>query len=99
MFIVVTYDVAARRTELFRKTLTRYLQHEQNSVFAGKITEVLYRKLLADLQKRLEPTDRVMVFRTENRRNITVETVEKSEGNGSLLIRGVLSHETDSAVI
>jgi len=39
MFAMVTYDVPAKRTEVFRKLLSRYLTHEQNSVFMGRLSE------------------------------------------------------------
>jgi CRISPR-associated protein Cas2 len=42
MFVVVFYDVPAKRTELYRKLLVRYLPWIQNSVFSGDLTETLY---------------------------------------------------------
>ena len=37
MFVVVCYDVPAKRTEIFKKLLKEYLVHEQNSVFMGDL--------------------------------------------------------------
>ena len=45
MFVVITYDVQSNRTEVFRKILTRFLTHEQNSVFLGDLTESSWKKL------------------------------------------------------
>lgn len=99
MFVVLTYDVAAHRTEIFRKLLVRYLTHEQNSVFAGKLTEASWRKLKADISKRAVPEDRVLVFRSENRHNVDAMVLEKSSGNGTLMERSVLHHEVGTLIV
>ena len=38
MFVIVTYDVNAKRDPKVMKTLRKYLTHEQHSVFEGLIT-------------------------------------------------------------
>ena len=99
MFVVVTYDVAANRTEVFRKLLVRYLTHEQNSVFAGKLTESSWRKLKADISKRAVPEDRILVFRAENRHNMDALVLSKSAGNGALMEDSILHHETSALIL
>jgi CRISPR-associated protein Cas2 len=37
MFVLVAYDVDARRTAKYRRLLVKYLGHEQFSVFFGDI--------------------------------------------------------------
>jgi len=39
MFVLVTYDVPAERTHIYRKLLRKRLEHLQQSVFYGDITE------------------------------------------------------------
>lgn len=99
MFVVVTYDVAAGRTEIFRKLLVRYLTHEQNSVFAGKLNESSWRKLKADISKRAVPEDRLLVFMTENRHNMDAMVLSKSAGNGALMEKSILHHEMGSLIL
>lgn len=72
MFVVIAYDVDARRTEKYRKTLSRYLMAAQYSVFIGDITEVKYQQLSKSLHRLVKDQDRVMVVFTSNRRNIRV---------------------------
>ena len=38
MFVIITYDVNAKRDPKVMKTLRKYLTHEQRSVFEGLIT-------------------------------------------------------------
>ncbi len=99
MFVVLTYDVAADRTEIFRKLLVRYLTHEQNSVFAGKLTESSWKKLKADISKRAVPQDRVLVFRSENRNNMDAMILSKSPANGALMESSILHHEMGALII
>ena len=99
MFVVVTYDVAARRTEIFRKLLGRYLTHEQNSVFAGKLTESSWRKLKSDISKCAVPEDRILVFRAKNRRNMDAAVLSKSPGNGVLMENSILHHEMSALIL
>ena len=92
MFVMVAYDVPAKRTEKYRKTLSRFLLSAQFSVFLGDLTEVQYRILHRDLNGLHKESDRVLIVITENRRNIRVvrweDAGEKEETNhlGSLLL-------------
>jgi len=74
MYLIVAYDVPAKRTEKYRKLLSRYLQQLQYSVFAGDLTETTHRKLQRDLDALYAETDRLVFIQTANRRNIEVET-------------------------
>lgn len=76
MFVVVFYDVPAKRTELYRKLLARYLPWLQNSVFSGDLTEVLYKKMRHELKQVLMDNDRLAFVTTANRHNMEVEIVE-----------------------
>lgn len=76
MYLLVAYDVPAERTGKYRKLLARYLLPMQFSVFAGDLTETLYRKMRRELDELYEDTDRLVFIRTANRRNIEVETIQ-----------------------
>jgi CRISPR-associated protein Cas2 len=73
MFVMVTYDVAAKRTEKFRKLLSKYLGHEQFSIFYGDLAPSVLEKLRRELNKLVIDGDRVLEFIAENRHNIDIE--------------------------
>ena len=72
MFVLVSYDVAAGRTEKFRRLLSRYLVHEQNSVFCGLLGRPGFREMEAGLKAGLIEGDRVLILACENRLNVNV---------------------------
>ncbi|HCB14440.1 MAG TPA: CRISPR-associated endonuclease Cas2 [Gammaproteobacteria bacterium] len=76
MYLIVSYDVPAKRTEKYRKLLACYLTHLQYSVFAGDLTEVVYRRLRQDINSLYKDTDHLVFIQTDNRRNIHVDILE-----------------------
>ncbi len=72
MFAVVAYDVPAKRTEKYRKLLSRFLLGVQYSVFAGDISELSFRKLHGHIKHLMEDQDKVLIISAENRRNMRV---------------------------
>lgn len=99
MFLVIAYDVASERTEIFKKLLVKFLIHEQNSVFAGDLTESQYRKLRAALLKVAEPGDRLLQFQAANRHNMRAVALEKNPGNGALEEKELLRHSMGSLIL
>lgn len=75
MYLLVAYDVPAERTEKYRKLLSRYLSTMQFSVFAGDVTEAGYRRLRRELEALYQDSDKLVFIQTQNRRNISVETI------------------------
>lgn len=84
MFAMVAYDVPAKRTEVFRKLLSRYLTHEQNSVFMGRLTEGVYRTMMADLSKVAREGERLLSILAENQNNVRVDRLRKNGDSGRL---------------
>ena len=72
MFVLVSYDVAGGRTEEFRRLLSRYLIHEQNSVFCGLLGRPDFREMEKSLKAVATDADRVMMLVCENRLNVDV---------------------------
>ncbi|MCG5525950.1 CRISPR-associated endonuclease Cas2 [Ectothiorhodospira haloalkaliphila] len=99
MFLLITYDVQADRTELYKRFLLRYLTHEQNSVFAGDLTESEYRKLTSELLKIADPEDRILQFKAKNRHNIEAAILSKNAGNGALEEKSLLHHSMNATII
>lgn len=100
MFMLMTYDVEAKRTDKFKKLLRRYLNHEQYSVFTGDITDAQAIKLRRELGKLMIPGDRVTEISAANRQNVEVNHLSKSaSGKGELKQTPVDDHRRDFSVL
>ncbi|WP_246499458.1 CRISPR-associated endonuclease Cas2 [Thiothrix unzii] len=100
MFMLMTYDVEAKRTEKFKKLLRRYLNHDQYSVFTGDITDAQAIKLRRELSQLMIPGDRVTQISAANRQNIEVNHLSKSSsGKGELKQTPIDDHRRDFSVL
>lgn len=98
--MLVTYDVEAKRTRIFRKILRRYLNHEQYSVFSGDITEAEAVRLRRELSATMIPQDRLTEITAANRKNIQVtRLVKAASGKGEISRREDTQHKTDFSVL
>ena len=84
MYVLIAYDVQAERTDKFRKILSKYLIHEQNSVFAGDLPMSELKRLRGEISKVAMADDRLMEIISKNRHNISVSILRKNESNGVL---------------
>lgn len=84
MFVMICYDVPAKRTELYKKFLKEYLIHEQGSVFMGDLLESEHIELMAEISKRIGPEDCIMQLICSNRHNVQVLRLSKSENGGQM---------------
>ncbi len=84
MFVLVAYDVPAKRTNLYRKLLKEFLVHEQASVFMGDLAESDVVKLVATISRTIEPTDHVLKLVCKNRHNIEVIRLSKDAAGGPM---------------
>lgn len=73
MFLLVAYDVPAERTRIFHKILSKYLTRMQFSLFCGDLRQSDYFRLLKELHKSCEDQDKLMILRTQNRRNVEID--------------------------
>jgi len=64
MFVLVTYDVPAERTHIYRKLLRKRLEHLQQSVFYGDITEGQLVGIKQDIKSELIDEDSIYIFRS-----------------------------------
>ncbi len=99
MYVLISYDVASGRTEKFRKILTRFLVHEQNSVFAGDLSESKLIALRKELGAIAIPEDRVIEITAANRHNVSVSVLRKTEGNSAFVPVQHDHHKDDSFVL
>lgn len=100
MFMLMTYDVDAKRTGIFRKILRRYLNHEQYSVFTGDITEADAIRLRRELSEAMIPEDRLTEVTALNRKNIEITHLVKSDsGKGEVSRKKDTRHRSDFGVL
>ncbi|MEZ3145499.1 CRISPR-associated endonuclease Cas2 [Halobaculum sp. MBLA0143] len=83
MFVLVTYDVSAERTRIYRKLLRRYLEHIQNSVFHGELTEGQLATVKGEIRDELEPDDSLYVFTAEIAASVDCTVLGDAEEPGS----------------
>ena len=84
MFVMICYDVPAKRTEVYKKLLKEYLIHEQGSVFMGDLPESEHIKLLSEISKKIGPDDRIMEILCPNRHNVEVRRISKDALGGQM---------------
>ncbi len=84
MFILVSYDVPAKRTEVYRKLLKEFLTHEQASVFMGDLPESEVIRLVAKIAKTIKPEDRILKLVSRNRHNVEVHRLRKEALGGQM---------------
>lgn len=65
MFVLITYDVPAERTHIYRKLLRKQLEHLQQSVFYGNITEGQLTGIKQDINEVLIQEDSVYIFEAD----------------------------------
>ena len=64
MFVILAYDVNAKRVAKVRKTVRRYLRPVQRSVFEGWLTEGKLKALKRELRGKIDPAaDAVVLYR------------------------------------
>ena len=66
MYVIVVYDVPAKRTRIYRKLLRRRLEHLQYSVFFGKLTPGQVIAMKNEIEGELEADDEIVVFEASN---------------------------------
>ena len=100
MYMLMTYDVEAKRTDKFKKLLRRYLNHTQYSVFSGDLTEAQAIKLRSELSRLMIPGDRVMEITAQNRHNVDVVHLTKDESaKGKVNRQASTTHCSDFEVL
>ena len=84
MFVMVSYDVPAKRTEIYRKILKEFLVHEQASVFMGDLPESEIISLTTKISERIGPEDRILKLVSRNRHNVEVRRLGKDPLGGPM---------------
>ena len=76
MFVILCYDVGAKRIARVMKTVKKYLRPVQHSVFDGHISEKNLQALKAELKPLIEPeNDGIIIYRCGWGGKIITETI------------------------
>ena len=84
MFVIISYDVPAKRTHIYTKLLKKFLTHEQASVFMGDLPESELLKMVAEISKKIAPNDHILKLVCRNRHNIKVCRLSKEARGGQM---------------
>lgn len=100
MYVLMTYDVEAKRTEKFKKLMRKYLEHIQYSVFSGDLSEAKLVELRRAVSRLLHPGEIVTEVVAANRNNVNVAHHVRSESGKGEAKRVVdNSHSSDFRVL
>ncbi len=84
MFVMISYDVPAKRTNIYRKLLKKFLIHEQASVFMGDLPESQVIALSALISDRIGPEDNILKLVCNNRHNVEITRLSKEALGGPM---------------
>lgn len=86
MYVIVVYDVNAKRNNKMLKTCRRYLTHVQKSVFEGTITEARLRKLKREMERVIDANeDSIIIYRFETLKYSSKEVIGIYEESDNFL--------------
>jgi CRISPR-associated protein Cas2 len=83
VFVLVTYDVPAERTHIYRKLLRKRLEHLQQSVFHGDVTEGQLVGIKQEIDAVLIPEDSVYIFEADVSAAVECTVLGDSDEPGS----------------
>jgi CRISPR-associated protein Cas2 len=83
LFVLVTYDVPAERTHIYRKLLRKRLEHLQQSVFHGDVTEGQLVGIKQEIDAVLIPEDSVYIFEADVSAAVKCTVLGDSDEPGS----------------
>ena len=83
MIVIVVYDVPAERTRIYRKLLRRRLEHLQQSVFYGDLTEGQITSMKNEIREKLGSDDSVIVFEAGSSAVVDYTTFGETDDPGS----------------
>ena len=64
MFVIVTYDINAKRVSKIMKICRKYLHHVQKSVFEGMISEAELTRMKREIDKKIKvEEDSVCIYK------------------------------------
>lgn len=86
MYVILAYDVNAKRVSKVMKICKKYLYRVQNSVFEGYITESKLAHLKKELENKIDTgNDSILIYRMDSTRFIQKEQLGVAEKMDSII--------------
>lgn len=86
MYVILTYDVAAKRDNKVMKTCRRYLTHDQKSVFEGTLSDAELGHLKKELTKLINTKeDSINIYEFETMKYSTKEKIGVNQDEDNIL--------------
>ena len=86
IFVILAYDVNAKRTGKMLRICRRYLKHSQKSVFEGNISEAKLNRLKNDLEHAIvKKEDQILIYKFESLRYTTRDIIGMHEEETNIL--------------
>lgn len=67
LYIILSYDARADRTQIYKKIAGRFLQHTHYSVFEGHVTESQFMKLCSYIEKEVKVDESLVIWTFETK--------------------------------
>lgn len=67
MYVIIAYDVSVERVNKVKKYLRTQLTWVQNSLFEGELTDSRYLKIKSELEKLIETSDNIAIYKFQNK--------------------------------
>ena len=82
MYVILVYDLDAKRTGKMLKLCRKYLKWIQNSVFEGEITEAKLKELLGLAKKMIDvDRDSIIIFKSRDQYWLDKEIVGRERSS------------------
>ena len=76
MYVILVYDIKKKRVQKVMKISRKYLNHLQNSVFEGNITDAKLTRLKNEIKSAIDvKTDSVCIFRLDSTKYVSKEQI------------------------
>lgn len=87
MYVILVYDMEAKRTGKMLKLCRKYLNWIQNSVFEGEITEAKLKELLSLAKKQMNlDTDSIIIFKSRDQYWLDKEIIGQEKSSTDIFI-------------
>ena len=86
MYLIIVYDTEAKNCAVLHKSLKKFLNWNQNSVFEGSVTKSQYVKIKAILDDKRVDNSCIVLYSVENENLLKIEKLGELKGNTSNII-------------
>ena len=86
MYAIIVYDTESKNCSKLHKTLKRFLNWNQNSVFEGELTEAQLFDIKKLLQKKRAASSSIILYELKDGKNLKKTFLGQQKGNTSNIL-------------